>query len=117
MEYFIIIVLIIAALVLGMFVIPQWRMKRNIRKVVRIFREHNATSAKEAKTIIELGLRPRNMIDKMLLGRDYRQYALDALINFGIVLATEEGKLYLSEEVLSQTPFAKDTSYPYQGIG
>ena len=109
-AYVVIALLIIAALV-GMFLVPQWRMKRSARKVIRIFRENYATSPGGAKTLDELGLRPQSMIDRMLRGRDYKQHALEALMNFGVVEVTEEGKLYLSEEKLSQTKLADYPTY------
>ncbi len=94
-----------------MFIIPRWRLKRAIRQVIDIFREHNAVSAKNAKTIDELGLRPRGLMERMLRTRDYKPYALTALMNAGVVKTTEDGKLYLSEEKLSASSPGKGTLY------
>ena len=103
-EVLIIILLIIVALV-SMLVIPQWLIKRAIPQVIRIFREHNAIDIKNAKTIDELRLRPRGMMQQMFRRRDYKQYALTALMRADIVQMTEDGKLYLSEEKLSESKF------------
>jgi len=94
-----------------MFAIPRWLVKRAAHQVIRIFRKHNAISAKNAKTLDELGLRPRGFLDRMFRGRDYKPYALNALINAKIVHQTEDGRLYLSEDNLSTSNLSKYTRY------
>ena len=105
------IVLLIVLALLAMFVIPQWRLKRAMRQVIKIFRKHNAIGAKNARTVAELGLKPRDMFERMLKGRDYRQYALNALMRAEIIKMTDDGKLYLSEDKLLASGFDKDTLY------
>ena len=95
---FIIILIIIA--VVALFVIPRWRFKRAVSQVIQIFRDFNAFDTRHARTIDELGLRRRTLMEGMLKGRDYKPKALDALINAGIIGVTEDGKLYLSEQAL-----------------
>ena len=80
--------------------VPRWRLRHAIRQVIQIFKEHNATDIKNAKTVDELGLRPRSMMEGMFRGRDYKPYALSALIRAEIIQTTEDGKLYLSEDKL-----------------
>lgn len=109
-DVLIIILLIIVALV-SMLMIPQWLIKRAVPKVIRIFREHNAVGIKNAKTIDELGLRPRGMMQQMFRRRDYNQYALTALMRAEIIQITEDGKFYLSEEKLSESRFGSPTLY------
>ena len=111
MENVIIIVLIVVLALLALFVIPQWRLRRATRQVIRIFMELNATSVKNAKTIDELGLRPRGRLEGMLRTRDYKPYALDALWKAEIVQTTEDGRLYLSEERLIASGLDKGASY------
>jgi hypothetical protein len=96
----IITVLIFALLLAAMFVIPGLRLKRAIRQVIQIFRKHNATDVKNAKSDNTLGLKPRPMLERMFSLRDYKPYGLTVLIRAGIVLQTEDGKLYLSEDKL-----------------
>lgn len=91
----------------AIFVIPGWRLKRAIRQVIQIFRKHNATDAKNAKTDTELGLKPRPMLERMMSLRDYKPYALTVLIRAGVVRQTEEGKFYLSEEKLMASNLRK----------
>ncbi len=43
------------------FVVPQWLLVRNVPKVIKIFRENNAVGPKNAKTIEELGLKPKSL--------------------------------------------------------
>ena len=94
------IILIVGLLALGLFVLPRWRLRRAISQVIRVFQQHNAIGVKNARTIDELGLRPRTLMEGMLRGRDYKPHALRALITAEIIQMTEDGRLYLSEEKL-----------------
>lgn len=84
-----------------MFLAPWLRLKVTIPKVVRLFRNRNATDARNAKTSEELGIKPPSALEGILTRRDYRRYALRALVQAQIVQTTEDGKMYLSEEKLS----------------
>ena len=95
------IVVLVVLAVLGLFIIPRLLLRRAINQVIRIFRQHNATDVKTAKTIDELGLSPPAFMQRMLQGRDYKPYALGALRRSEIIQMTEDGKLYLSEERLA----------------
>ncbi len=108
-----ILVIFIVVMVVALFFVPRWRMKRSGRQVIRIFRDHNATSAKNAKTIDELGLRPKGMMDGMLRGRDYKPYALSALEKGEIVLRTEDDRYYLSEDKLAASGLEGGPTSPY----
>ncbi len=103
----IITILIFVVLLAAIFVIPGWRLKRAMRQVVQIFRRHNATDAKNAKTDDELGLRPRPFLERMFSLRDYKPYALTVLIRAEVVKQTEDGKLYLSEDKLMDSKLRK----------
>ena len=76
-------------------------VKHAARQVIKIFRRHNATDSKNARTIDELGLRPPGILERMMRRRDYKPQALTALMQAGIIKATEDGKLYISEEKLA----------------
>ena len=106
-----IIVLLVVFALLAMFAIPQWRLRRAIRQVIRIFREHNAIGVKNARTVDELGLRPRAIMERMFRGRDYKQYAVSALMRAEIIKKTEDGRLYLLEEKLAASSLGKGASY------
>jgi hypothetical protein len=108
-----IIIGLIILLLLALFFIPRWLVRRAARQVIKIFREYNASESKNARTIDELGLRPPGMMQRMMRRRDYKPYALDALMRVGVIQATEDGKLYLSEARLSELGMEKG-SYPYR---
>jgi len=110
-ETVIIAVLLFGLLILALFIIPRWRLKRAIRQVIQIFRNSSATDIKHAKTADELGLSPRGMIDGMFRGRDYKPYALNALRKAEIIQSTEDGKLYLSEDKLMESGLERGVQY------
>ncbi len=111
MNSILIIVQIIVFGLLAVFIIPQWRLRRAIRQVIRIFREHNAIGIKNACTIDELRLRPRGMMEGIWKGRDYKKYALDALMKSGIIQATGDGRFYISEDKLISSGLDRGTLY------
>ena len=61
------------------------------------FRQNNAVGPKNARTLEELGLKPKGILESMGR-RDYKPRALQFLISVNIIQMTEEGKFYLSEE-------------------
>jgi hypothetical protein len=85
---------------LGLFVIPRWRLKRAVRQVIAIFRQNSALDKKTAKTIDELGLKPRGIMEGMFHGRDFKPHAMNALLKAGIIKGTDDGRLYLAEDML-----------------
>jgi len=111
MNSVILIVLIVVFALVALFIIPQWRLRRAIRQVMRILREHSAIDIKHAKTVDDLGLKPRHMLEGLLKGRDYKQYAVRALMKAGIIQTTEDGKLYLSEDKLIASGLERGTPY------
>ena len=104
------VILLLALVVVGMFVLPKWRMNRVISQVIQIFREHSAFSIKSARTGDELGFRRQGMMEGILTRRDYKRYALMALIKAEIIQTTEDGRLYLSEERLISSKIYKSQS-------
>ena len=71
-------------------------------KVIEIFRQHNALGIRDAKTLQELGLERPNFSQRIVRGRDFKQYALQILIKRGIICMTEDGRLYMVENKLDQ---------------
>ena len=102
-----IIVLIIILIILAMIGVPYLMMKRAVNHVIKIFQRNSALDVKSAKTIDELGLRPRTMLQGMFRARDYKPQALNVLIKGEIVQMTEDGKLYLSEDRLATSKLYK----------
>lgn len=99
----IILILLLAVLLFILFVLPQFSLRRAIPAVIRLFRQQNALTPKDAKSLDELGLRPKSLARTILSGQDYRIAALQVLRNANIIRATDDGRLYLSEEDLQQS--------------
>lgn len=85
--------------VLSFFVIIPWRFRRAIPKVIRSFKELNATNSKTARTLEELGIKPGSLFDTRLF-KDFKKESLDILIQAGVVIWTEDDRYYLVEDKL-----------------
>jgi len=94
------ILLIIILAILG-FLVLRLRMRRAVKQVVVIFERNNALDLRSAKTIDELRLRPRTFLQGMGRMRDFKPYALQMLMNSGVVCQTDGGRLYLLQEKLA----------------
>jgi hypothetical protein len=87
----------------ALFLIPGWLLRRAVRQVIKIFRQHNAIDATTAKSDSELGLSPQPFRKRLMHTRDYKPYALTVMMRAGVVLLTDDEKLYLSEEKLANS--------------
>jgi hypothetical protein len=94
---------LVVLLLFVMFILPQLLLRRAIPSVIRIFRQCKAVGVESAKTVEELGLKPKSMFQAILRGREYKITALQVLRNAHVIQSTEEGKLYLSEKDLSNS--------------
>jgi hypothetical protein len=92
-----------ALLLIIIFVVPQIMLRRATSSIIRTLRQRNAVGAQNAKTIDELGLRPKSMIQAIFRGAQYKNTAMLVLRNARVIENTEDGKLYLSEENLSNS--------------
>ena len=101
------IILLVVIAFVALFTIPQLLVRRAIPAVIRIFRKYNAVRISNAKTLNELKLQPKDMIQRMFGRRDYNLYALQNLMQAEVVKSTEDGKLYLSEEKLATSKWNK----------
>ena len=79
-----------------------FRGQRAISKAIELFYQHNALGIKDAKTLQELGLEKPNFSQRIMRGRDYKQYALQILIKRGVIYVTEDRRLYMVEDKLVQ---------------
>ena len=100
MQGILFIIIILILFILSVIFIPYWMIMRAVPKVIKAFRQKNAMSEKNAKTIEELELRPKSIFRRMFARRDYSQNALQFLIRADVVDITEEGKFFLNEEKL-----------------
>ncbi|MBI2855042.1 MAG: hypothetical protein HYX87_09030 [Chloroflexi bacterium] len=76
--------------------ISIYMTKRSICKVVSIFRANDAVDPPRARPLEEMGLSDRPKFFNFGL-RDYKPYAIHALVKAQIIQATFEGRYYLSE--------------------
>ena len=86
------------------FVITTLMTKRAMHKVIRILTMSGALDEEGAKTIVEMRLNPPALRDRLMRMRDYKPKALQLLLSAGIVLYTEDGRVYLSTEKLLASP-------------
>ena len=98
-----VILILVALLIFVMFILPQLRLRIAVPSVIRLFRQSNAVGVKNAKTIEELGLKPKSVGQAIIRGQDYKMTALEVLKKAEVIQSTEDGKLYLSEEKLSNS--------------
>lgn len=96
------IIIIIVFFILAVFVIPSFMGQRAFKKVIHIFQYYQATNISNAKTLEDLGLKPRSFIQGMFKLRDYKPYALDFLMKSGAIQMTDDGKLYLVADRLPE---------------
>ena len=76
--------------------------KRAVGQVIAIFQKYDAIGIRQAKTVNEMGLTPPSLMDRFTRMRDYKQNALTILMKADIVQTTEEGKLFISGQKLSE---------------
>jgi hypothetical protein len=96
-------IILTALILIIIFVLPQIMLRRAVSSVIRTFRQSKAVGAQNAKTIDELGLRPKSMMQAIFRGTQYKTTALLVLRNASVIESTEDSKLYLSEENLSRS--------------
>ncbi len=99
-----ILILILVVGLVGAVYLSRFKLKRAMRLIVAVFRAQGATSPKTAKRLEELGLVVTGgLFNNMFKPRDYRPYALRALSQANILRATDDGRVYLSEDELEHS--------------
>jgi|LSQX01.1.fsa_nt_gb hypothetical protein len=82
-------------------------MVKAIKEIIRIFFNSGALDAQTAKTREELGIVPQSFLERMYRIRDYKPYALQTMLNAGIIQETADARYYLLEKKLSATALNK----------
>ena len=109
-------VLFIAIVAFGLAIYMRtYFTKKGMLAVIELFYRLNALTAKNARTRQELGLMPQRFTERLMKRRDYRQTALNILIQRGIIAVTEEGKLFLVEGMLD--PSMRDSGRKLRPTG
>ena len=96
------VLILLAVFGMSLFILPRFMLKRAMSQVLRVFRVHRSLSKESAKTVEELGLKPRSYMERFMKSRDYKPYALQILTRQGVLCQTEDGRLYLSEQKLNE---------------
>ncbi len=79
------------------YAVSIFTMKRNVVKVIKVFDEKKALTAKTAVSGDTLGIRKQDFLERALKRRDNRIHALQFLVNTGLVITTSDGRLYLNK--------------------
>jgi hypothetical protein len=78
--------------------------RRAICKVISIFRQNNAVQYERALPLDSMGLRATNQLFAFRLLRDYKPWAIQTLMQAGVIRAAATNTFYLSEDTLRQYP-------------
>jgi hypothetical protein len=84
-------------------------IKRNVVKVIKVFEEKNALTAKTAASIESLGIRKQSFLERAVKMKDNRVHALQFLISAGIVVTNADGRYYLSKKKMAA--FRRDGNF------
>jgi len=99
MQNVLMIGLLLVLFILGVYVIPNWRFKRTARQVIATFRNKGAVTPQGAKTLEDLGFQTRrSFMEQLLKGRDFKMYAIQAMLKGELVKVTDDGRFYLIED-------------------
>ena len=93
-----VIIVLLAMLVLGGWVIPYYRIKWAVPKVIDTLRLHGAVSEDTAKHLWDMGLGAPTLQRRILRTRDFRPQAVDVLIRAAIIAVCDDGRVFLVEE-------------------
>jgi hypothetical protein len=102
----IILVLVILVVLALTFLGSNLMARRAIKTVIKMFQDRQAISPETAMSTEALGFQRRSLLQVRAF-RDYKPAALQFLMRNIIVQVTDDGRLYLSEAVLSQTNLAQ----------
>ena len=93
-----VIIVVILVMIVTWLLLPQLLNRRAAKQVVKILTKNNCVSINTAKTPRDLGLAQRGWISNLGRTRDYKPRALQMLIDYDVVLKTEDGRVYLDKE-------------------
>jgi hypothetical protein len=102
-------IVVLAAFIVVYYAASMFTIKRNVIKVIKVFEEKNALTAKTAASIESLGIRKQSFLERAIKRRDNRIHALQFLISAGIVIATPEGGYYLNKKKMAA--FRRDGNF------
>ena len=102
-------VAVIVVFIVVYYAASMFTIKRNVVKVIKVFEEKNALTAKTAASAESLGIRKQGFLERAIKMRDNKIYALQFLISAGIVITTSDGKYYLNKKKMAA--FRRDGNF------
>jgi hypothetical protein len=93
---------VFAALFVLYYAASMLTIKRNVVKVIKVFEEKNALTAKTAVSSESLGIRKQDFLERAIKRRDNRIHALQFLMNTGLVITTPDGRIYLNKKKMAE---------------
>jgi hypothetical protein len=98
----VVLILILIIMLILAFYGQTLMMKRALKMVLKILRDHEALKPESAKFVNDMGLQKKGLL-QIKAFRDYKPAAIQFLVKQEIIIVTEEGKIYLSEDALRNT--------------
>jgi hypothetical protein len=98
------IILLMVALLILSFRLSMSLARRAICTVISIFRQNNAIQYEKALQLHSMGLNMRPALLSFRLLRDYKPWAIQTLVQAGVIRAASQNTFYLSEDSLRQYP-------------
>ncbi len=80
--------------------VSRFMAQRAVGTIIGVFRNHSAVGVDGAQTLEQLGLAKQPFFRIL---RDYRPYAFQTLAQGSIIPSTQDGRFFLSEEMLALT--------------
>jgi len=105
-TFLLLIVIVVAAFALVVY-IQSFLVRKAMRNVVARFRVKGAISPEKATSLYELGLEPADFMHRIGRTRDYKPQAMRLLTQKNVIRGTEDGRVYLSEDELRESPLKK----------
>jgi len=99
------VIVLIGIIVLGLLAViflPAFMLRRAVKQTINILKKANALSPENARPLKELGLEQKNFLQRIGRIRDYKPMAVQTLANMGIVVVTEDSRIYLIESRLNE---------------
>lgn len=103
----------IVALIVGFlgvyYVASMVSLKRNVIKVIRVFENKKALTAKTAVSFESLGIIKQDLLERTVKRRDNRIHALKFLMGYEFVVTTADERCYLDKKKLAT--FRRDGNF------
>ena len=96
------VIMLMASIVLTMVFAVSLLFRKGSFEVIKALRAKEALDPSRARHSFELGMTPQSVAEKMYSTPDYKPFAMHYLVSKNIIIFTEDGQFYLSEEALKK---------------